>query len=58
MLQEHVGSWHELTGPPTSRARQLCPGISDLNLLRYFKGVVDLDAQVANSAFNLGVAQQ
>jgi hypothetical protein len=40
------------------RAWQLCPGISDLDFLRDLKCIVDLDAQVANGAFDLGVAEQ
>jgi hypothetical protein len=40
------------------RVRQLCPGNSDLNFLRDLKRIVDLDAQVADGAFDLGVAEQ
>ena len=50
--------WHEFPGLVTGRARQLCPGNSDLDFLGYLKGVVDLDPQVANGAFDLGVPQQ
>jgi hypothetical protein len=35
------------------RARQLCPGISDLDSLRDLKGIVDLDAEVADGAFDV-----
>ena len=40
------------------RARQLCPGISDVDFLRDLDRVVDLDAEVANRALDLGVAKQ
>jgi hypothetical protein len=40
------------------RARPLCPGDSDVNLFRYCQGVIDLDAQVSDRAFDLGVSKQ
>jgi hypothetical protein len=40
------------------RPGPLCPGISDVNLLRYRKGVIDLYPEVSDGAFNLGVAEQ
>ena len=42
----------------TGRACPLCPGISDINLFRYCKGVIDLDAEIPNRAFDLGMPQQ
>ncbi len=42
----------------SGRARQLCPGTSDVDFLRNLNGVVDLDAKVANGALYLGVAQE
>jgi hypothetical protein len=36
----------------------LCPGSSDVNLFRYGKGIIDLDAEVSDGAFNFGVAEQ
>lgn len=33
----------------------LCPGRSDVNLFRYREGIIDLDAQVSDSAFDLRV---
>jgi hypothetical protein len=36
----------------------LCPGSSDVNLFRYGKGIIDLDAEVPDGAFNFGVAEQ
>lgn len=37
------------------RACRLCPGRSDVNLFRYREGIIDLDAQVSDSAFDLRV---
>jgi len=34
------------------------PGTSDVNLFRYGKSIIHLDAQVSDSAFNLGVTEQ
>jgi hypothetical protein len=34
------------------RAGPLCPGTSDVNLFRYCKCVVDLDAEVSDRALN------
>ena len=39
-------------------ASLLCPGNSDVNLFRYGKGIIDLDAEVPDGAFNFGVAEQ
>jgi hypothetical protein len=35
----------------------LCPGISDMNF-RYCQGVIDLDAEISDRAFNLGKPKQ
>ena len=40
------------------RARQLCPGISDINFLGNLNRIVDLDTKVTNGALDLGVAEQ
>jgi len=40
------------------RARLLCPSNSDINLFSNFEGVVDLDAVIPDSAFNLGVTEK
>jgi hypothetical protein len=40
------------------RACPLCPGISDVNLFRYFQGVIDLDAEISDRAFDFGVTEQ
>jgi len=40
------------------RACPLCPGISDINLFRYCQGIIYFDAEISDSAFDLGVAEQ
>jgi hypothetical protein len=42
----------------TGRASLLCPAPSDINLFRYGKGIIDLDAEVPDGAFDFGVAKQ
>jgi hypothetical protein len=34
------------------------PGNSDIDLFRYGQGVIDLDAEVSDGAFDLGVTEQ
>jgi hypothetical protein len=41
----------------TGRARQLCPGTSDVDFLGDLKRVVDLNAEVAYGAFDPRVAE-
>ena len=56
-----VGEWPLLArrGPNGSgRARLLCPGSSDVNLFRNGEGIIDLDTEVPDSAFDLGVTEQ
>ena len=46
-------------GPNGSgRACLLCPGSSDVNLFRNGEGIIDLDTEVPDSAFDLGVTEQ
>ena len=40
------------------RACPLCPGISDINLFRYCQGVIDLDAEIPDRAFDFRVPEQ
>ena len=40
------------------RACPLCPGISDVDLFRYRKCVIDLNAEVSDGAFDFCVTQQ
>ena len=42
----------------SGRACLLCPGISDVDLFRYCEGIIYLNAEVSDGAFNLGVAEQ
>ena len=45
---------------PQGRAEPgpLCPGTSDIDLFYYGKGIIDFNAEIPDSAFNLGMAQQ
>jgi hypothetical protein len=36
----------------------LCPSVSNVNLLRYRKSIVDLYAKISDGALNSGVAKQ
>jgi hypothetical protein len=49
-----TSEWHLLTG----RARQLCPGNSDVDPLCNVKGIVDLDTELAHGALDAPVAEQ
>jgi hypothetical protein len=40
------------------RACPLCPGISDVDLFSYREGIIDLDAEVSDGAFDFDVAKQ
>jgi hypothetical protein len=40
------------------RACLLCPGISDVNLFRYCQGIIDLDAEIPDRTFDLGMPKQ
>jgi hypothetical protein len=50
--------WHDFTGWVGGRARQLCPGTSDVDLLCDVKGVVDLNAKIPHRAFDPPVAEK
>jgi hypothetical protein len=45
-------------GRRAGRACPLCPGISDINLFGYCEGVIDLDAEISDGAFDLGMPEQ
>ena len=49
------GYWPNLNW---GRAFLLCPEVSDVDLLRYSKGIVHLDAKISDSTLYLGVAEQ
>ena len=44
----------------TGRAASLCPdvGCSDVHLLRYGQGIINIDAQIAHRALNLRVSKK
>ena len=42
----------------SGRACLLCPGISDVDLFGYREGIIYLDAEVSDGAFDFGVAKQ
>jgi hypothetical protein len=44
--------WPVFTVSGPGRARQLCPGISDLDFLGDLNRIVDLDAKISNRAFD------
>ena len=46
-----TGGWR------SGRVCPLCPGISDINLFRYCQGVIDLDAQIPDRAFDFGMTE-
>ena len=48
----------QTSGWRAGRACPLCPGISDINLFRYRQGVIDLDAEIPDCAFDLGMPEQ
>ena len=48
--------WHDFA-LIKGRACLLCPGMSDVNLLGYGKGIVYLDSEVTHRALNFGVSQ-
>jgi hypothetical protein len=52
-----VALWPVLTVRDPGRARQLCPGTSDLDLLGDLNGIVNFYAKIANGALDLRVAQ-
>jgi hypothetical protein len=54
---EHVRFWAPSGGWRTGRACPLCPGISDIDLLRYCQGVIDLNAEVSDRVFDFGMPE-
>ena len=40
------------------RAASLCPAMSNVNLFRYGKRIVDLDTEIADGRLNFGMAKQ
>jgi hypothetical protein len=52
-----VRTWPYYAVQGLGRARQLCPGTSDLDFFGDLNGIINLNAKVANSALDLCVAQ-
>ena len=50
--------WHDFPMGWQGRARQLCPGNSDVDLLGDGKRVVDLHPKVPHRALDLGVPEE
>ena len=50
--------WREPARSRRGKACPLCPGTSDVNLLRYRERVIDLSAQISDGALDLCVAEQ
>ena len=42
-------------GRDKGQSNLLCPGRSNVDLLRYAEGIVNIDAEIAHSTFYLGV---
>ena len=42
----------------SGRVCPLCPGISEVDLFGYREGIIYLDAEVSDGAFDFGVAEQ
>jgi hypothetical protein len=58
MRMTDVACWPFFTVSGLGRARQLCPGTSDLDFLGDLNRIVDLDAKISNRAFDLCMTQQ
>src|SRR5216684_4709755 len=51
-LLAQTGGWR------SGRACPLCPGISDINLFRYCKGIIYFDPEISDRAFDLCMSEQ
>src|ERR1700738_560395 len=51
-------AWAQSCRSVLGRACPLCPGISDVDLFSYREGIIDLDSEVPDGAFDFGVAKQ
>jgi hypothetical protein len=52
-----VRFWHK-PAVESGQSMSALPSISDINLFRYCQGVIDLDAEIPDRAFDLGVPEQ
>jgi hypothetical protein len=50
--------WHEPADRGRAELVRSAPCISDINLFRYRQGVIDLDAEIQDRAFDLSVPKQ
>jgi len=53
-----VRIWHSSDQGGRGKAGRLCPGSSDVDLLGYGESVVDLNAEISDSALDFGMSQQ
>jgi hypothetical protein len=53
-----LGSAARIGGRLVGRNELLRPGRSEVDLFRYGKGVINLNAKIPDGAFDLGVAEQ
>ncbi len=54
----HFRFWPKICRCLSGRACLLCPVISDVNLFSYGEGIIYLNAEVSDGAFDFGVAEQ
>jgi hypothetical protein len=57
-LRREVTQLAQTGGKRAGRACPLCPGISDIDLFRYCQGVIDLDAEIPDRAFDFGMSER
>ena len=53
-----VRIWHEGEAEGGAKPVRLCPGSSDVNLLRYGEGIIDFNTEIPDGALDLGMSQQ
>jgi hypothetical protein len=53
-----VRNWHEGEAEGGAKPVRLCPGSSDVNLLRYGEGIIDFNTEIPDGALDLGMSQQ
>ena len=56
--RSEVWKWHTFPYRVPGRARQLCPGSSDVDFLRDVECIVDLHTEISYCAFDLGVPEE
>jgi hypothetical protein len=58
VVRSNRRKWHKPAVRERAEHVRSAQGISDINLFRYCKGVIDFDAEVPDRAFDLGVPEQ